>query len=61
MSYITAKKCFKENCQMTNPRQDPVTWNLNNGLLNLASGLQHDLAVLQQTLNAILRVLKRQQ
>ena len=61
MSYVSAKKCFKENCQIIPPKRDPATWNLNSGLYHLASGLQHDLAALQHTLNAILTLLKRQQ
>jgi hypothetical protein len=40
MSLQTAKRCFQENCQLINPSSDPVAWNLNNGLANLADALQ---------------------
>ena len=42
----TAKDCFEENCALIDQTQDPVGWNLNNGLFNLANaiaGLENDL------------------
>jgi len=42
----TAKNCFEENCGLIDSNQNPVEWNLNNGLANLAqaiAGLENDL------------------
>jgi len=46
MYYEGARKNFAENCQLVgqNPMADPQNWNLNNGLHQLATGIQHDLA-----------------
>lgn len=35
----TAMRCFQENIALTSPKQDPRSWNLNNGLLHLAQAL----------------------
>ena len=45
MGYVGAKKCFVENCNLVgaNPMSDPQTWNLNNGLEQLAAAIQSDL------------------
>jgi len=61
MSALNARKCFAENTQLISPPQsDPVQWNLNNGLLNLADAiatvqsevrqLQHLVAALQRSM-----------
>jgi len=35
----SAKECFEENCGFIDSNQDPVGWNLNNGLANLAQAI----------------------
>ena len=42
MSYATAMKSFKENCEHLDPEEDPIKWNLNNGLYQLATQMNSD-------------------
>ena len=42
MSYPNAMKCFKENYEHIDPKKDPITWNLNNGLYHLATQMNSD-------------------
>ncbi len=45
----TAQKCFEENCKLIDAAQNPVEWNLNNGLFHLAlaiTGIENDLDAL---------------
>ena len=55
--YEGAAKCFEENVKLLNPQNDPIAWNLNNGLLQLAVGLRSDLHAMQQALARIGRAL----
>jgi hypothetical protein len=57
MSYATAKECFEENIRGIDGKKDPVTWNLNSGLLNLTKAIENDLHRMQKTLNSILESL----
>lgn len=60
MDASNAKKCFAENTRLISPHSDPVQWNLNNGLANLADAiarvqtevrqLQHLVAALQRSM-----------
>lgn len=43
MSLIAAKSCFQENCNLVNASKDPLSWNLNSGLLNLVDALSVEL------------------
>lgn len=55
MSLNQAKKCFQENCNLVDPRQDPVGWNMNNGLQNLVIGLMHELSTAQRERSELAR------
>ncbi len=38
-STSNARNCFAENTRLISSTSDPVQWNLNNGLLNLADAI----------------------
>ena len=57
MTYYGAKKCFQENVDLCDPNADPIMWNLNNGLLQLASALSHDLEEIKTELKRVKRAL----
>jgi len=61
MYYQGARKNFAENCQLVGPAPmaDPQNWNLNNGLHQLATGIEHDLAQIQDLLRQILNALNQ--
>jgi hypothetical protein len=55
MSYQSARKNFAENIQLIGPQpmDDPLNWNLNNGLINLTNAIQQDLAEMNQRLKQV--------
>jgi hypothetical protein len=53
MSYEGAQICFKRNCELVSPDEDPLVWNLNNGLYQLAAALERDLAQIKQELQGL--------
>lgn len=54
MSYTLAKNCFKENIALTGgAKADPVSFNLYNGLFQLAQQLERDGADIQRRLRRI--------
>jgi hypothetical protein len=54
MSYRLARECFKENIQLTGGAQkDPVSFNLYNGLFQLATELENDLTDLKNRIKRI--------
>ena len=53
MSYEGAQTCFKRNCDLVFPDQDPLVWNLNNGLYQLTAALERDLAEIKQELRRL--------
>ena len=58
MSYFQAKQCFDENRALITPQSDPLTYNLNTGLSNLADALESDLSQIRNLLSQILQALK---
>ena len=40
MHFYDAIKQFQENTQLVDPHTDPIMWNLNAGLANIADGLR---------------------
>jgi len=54
MSYGVAKKCFRENIELTGgPKGDAVNFNLYNGLFQLADQLEQDVQALQHQVRRI--------
>lgn len=47
MKFKNATNCFQENKRLIAPKDDPVVWNLANGLLNLTLALEEELASLR--------------
>ena len=60
MSYQDAMQQFGENMRLVDATNDPLTWNLNAGLANLAGALERDLAVIQNNLQTIIKMLSRE-
>jgi hypothetical protein len=59
MSYQDAMRQFQENVNLTNNINDPLTWNLNAGLENIAESLSYDLTEIKSQLTAILQRLSQ--
>jgi hypothetical protein len=59
MSYQDAMRQFQENVNLTNNINDPLTWNLNAGLGNIAESLSYDLTEIKSQLTAILQRLSQ--
>jgi len=55
MSYDDARRQFQDNVRLTDNVDDPLTWNLNAGLANIAEGLTYDLTGIKNQLAAILQ------
>jgi hypothetical protein len=60
MTYDLARKALAENLQLIQPTQNPVMWNLSQGLLQLTEALEQDirtikrkLADMESTMNSI--------
>lgn len=64
MSYDVARQAFEENKALIgDPANNPEMWNLCNGLRNLVSALQSDIAVLRHQvvmLTQVVEALKHQ-
>lgn len=60
MSFHDAKRRFDENLElMGGPDQDPLTWNLNTGLSELAESIQRSLEQLHSRLDRLERALEK--
>lgn len=62
MDARNAQNCFAENTRLISAASDPVQWNLNNGLLNLAGAVarvQSEVQQLQQLVAALQRSMPR--
>jgi hypothetical protein len=57
MNYKNAENCFKEARLLSDPKKDPQTWNLSNGLHNLTIAIELDNAVLRDELQQLRRQL----
>jgi hypothetical protein len=59
--YEGARKNFTENCRLVgpNPMADPQNWNLNNGLIQLATAIEQDFDQTQHLLQQILNALRQ--
>ena len=53
MSFETASDLFKRNCELIDPTDDPIVWNLNNGLYHLTVTLERDLAQIKRELQRV--------
>ena len=53
MSYYDAEKCFEDNTGRIDPSEDPVMYNINNGLNNLAKATRRDMEEIKNLLRAI--------
>jgi hypothetical protein len=55
MNYQDARNCFIENCRLIgpDPMKDPLNWNLNNGLQQLAQALMNDLHAIQSSISGL--------
>ena len=60
MSYTIAKQCFAEARDMVGkPMNDPNTFNLHQGLLNLTDQIQSDMTAIKHQLRTIEQILKQ--
>ncbi len=60
MSYHVARQCFEENrTSVGDPASDHQTWNPNNGLANLTTAIEADLAQIKKLLAEILHALRQ--
>lgn len=59
MTYLQAKKCFSENCDLVDPAAKPLEWNLNAGLLALTKATERDAEETHRLLKQILDELQR--
>ena len=48
MNVFDAQRLFRENVERIDPQADPVTWNLNSGLLAVADELLYQRQLLER-------------
>lgn len=53
MSYRKAETCFEDNTGRIDPSEDPVMFNINNGLKNLAKAIRSDMEEIKNLLRAV--------
>jgi len=51
----TAISFFRENVQLTDPKKDPVSWNLNDGLLCLSQAIEQELGTRNREIASLAR------
>jgi hypothetical protein len=59
MYYTTAKRLFKANRDSVDPQSEPLAWNLNEALYQLAVAQEAELKQIRDTLTQILVALQR--
>ena len=53
MSFYKAKQAFNENTALIPPQEDPVTYNLNVGLYQMAEALEFEISRLHAEINHV--------
>ena len=53
MSYRKAETSFEDNTGRIDPSEDPVMFNINNGLKNLAKAIRSDMEEIKNLLRAV--------
>ena len=53
MSYRKAEECFEDNVGRIDPSEDPVMFNISNGLNNLAEATRRDMEEIKNLLRNI--------
>jgi hypothetical protein len=59
MSYLGARGCFQDNNNYASPDDQPILWNISNGLNELTQAVQTDLHAIQGQLHQIIQLLQQ--